>query len=199
MHELVTEAFKDMDIIGAHVEAGHYDICGPDGDCLLPQTWSNTIKPGWKIKLHLWPMTRQAYHFGSDCELNDSGWPMPGRVLKRNPPASTTLRRGIESFQAKMMAELEQKKSTNIRILRFKDAVGRFFRFPFESCKTWPGIESLVKQAFAHVEVIGPHVDEGHYDLIGPTGDIIMPSVWSKVYISSPNSDIWTSNCSRMS
>lgn len=29
-----------------------------------------------------------------------------------------------------------------------------------------------------HVEVIGPHVHDGHYDLIGPNGEIILPQVW---------------------
>jgi len=40
------------------------------------------------------------------------------------------------------------------------------------------GMEELIKQAFLHVEVIGPHVVEGHYDLVGPNGEIILPQVW---------------------
>jgi hypothetical protein len=40
------------------------------------------------------------------------------------------------------------------------------------------GMEELIKQAFVHVEVIGPHVLDGHYDLIGPNGEIILPQVW---------------------
>lgn len=39
-------------------------------------------------------------------------------------------------------------------------------------------MEELIRQAFLHVEVIGPHVAEGHYDLVGPNGDIILPQVW---------------------
>lgn len=39
-------------------------------------------------------------------------------------------------------------------------------------------MEELIKQAFLHVEVIGPHVADGHYDLIGPNGEIILPQVW---------------------
>ena len=42
-------------------------------------------------------------------------------------------------------------------------------------------MEDLIRQAFRHVEVIGPHVAEGHYDLVGPTGDIILPQVWETV------------------
>lgn len=36
----------------------------------------------------------------------------------------------------------------------------------------------MIKQAFLHVDIIGPHVAEGHYDLIGPNGEIILPQVW---------------------
>lgn len=39
-------------------------------------------------------------------------------------------------------------------------------------------MEELIKQAFLHVEVIGPHVHQGHYDLVGPDGEIILPQVW---------------------
>lgn len=40
------------------------------------------------------------------------------------------------------------------------------------------GMEALIHQAFLHVDVIGNHVREGHYDLIGPDGEIILPQVW---------------------
>lgn len=40
------------------------------------------------------------------------------------------------------------------------------------------GMEDLIRQAFLHVEIIGPHVAEGHYDLVGPNGEIILPQVW---------------------
>ena len=62
--------------------------------------------------------------------------------------------------------------------IRFKDAVGRKFSFPFHLCKTWKGMETLIKQAFLHVDVLGEHVHQGHYDLMGPDGEIILPQVW---------------------
>ncbi|PWY77148.1 hypothetical protein BO94DRAFT_604240 [Aspergillus sclerotioniger CBS 115572] len=65
--------------------------------------------------------------------------------------------------------------------IKFKDAVGRKFSFPFELCCTWQGMEELIRQAFLHIEVIGLHVAEGHYDLVGPNGDIILPQVWETV------------------
>lgn len=42
-------------------------------------------------------------------------------------------------------------------------------------------MEELIKQAFVQVEKLGPHVHEGRYDLTGPDGEIILPSVWEKV------------------
>ena len=39
-------------------------------------------------------------------------------------------------------------------------------------------MEALIRQAFEHVEDIGPHVQNGHYDLMGPDGGIIIPSAW---------------------
>jgi hypothetical protein len=42
-------------------------------------------------------------------------------------------------------------------------------------------MEDLIKGALLHIDVIGPHVAEGHYDLVGPNGDIILPQVWETV------------------
>ncbi|KAF9881307.1 kinetoplast-associated protein kap [Colletotrichum karsti] len=82
---------------------------------------------------------------------------------------------------AKAKYEAETKKVKDKLPIKFKDAVGRKFSFPFHICATWGGMEELIKQAFLHVDVIGPHVQEGHYDLIGPNGEIILPQIWEKV------------------
>lgn len=42
-------------------------------------------------------------------------------------------------------------------------------------------MEDLIRQAFMHIDMIGPHVAEGHYDLIGPNNEIILPGVWDTV------------------
>lgn len=42
------------------------------------------------------------------------------------------------------------------------------------------GMEELIKQAFEHVAVIGPQVQNGQYDLIGPNGEIILPKIWDE-------------------
>ncbi|KAJ3530579.1 hypothetical protein NM208_g9264 [Fusarium decemcellulare] len=63
-------------------------------------------------------------------------------------------------------------------LIYFKDAVGRKFKFPFHRVKSYKGIEHLIKAAFKEVAVIGPHVMEGHFDLLSPDGDIMLPDVW---------------------
>ena len=42
-------------------------------------------------------------------------------------------------------------------------------------------MESLIKQAFVHIPVVEALVGKGHYDLVGPNGDIILPQVWDGV------------------
>jgi hypothetical protein len=42
-------------------------------------------------------------------------------------------------------------------------------------------MENLITQAFLHVEIIGPHVAQGHYDLVGPHGEIVLPQVWDEM------------------
>jgi hypothetical protein len=42
-------------------------------------------------------------------------------------------------------------------------------------------MEELIRQAFLHVEGLGPHVAEGHYDLIGQGGQIILPLLWEEI------------------
>jgi hypothetical protein len=39
-------------------------------------------------------------------------------------------------------------------------------------------MESLINQAFAHVDHLSEWVHLGHYDLLGPDGEIIMPQYW---------------------
>lgn len=41
-------------------------------------------------------------------------------------------------------------------------------------------MEDLVKQAFQHVEVLGPQVQEGHYDLVDSEEEFILPSAWAE-------------------
>ncbi|KAK5733004.1 hypothetical protein LTR17_010011 [Elasticomyces elasticus] len=80
-----------------------------------------------------------------------------------------------------LQAKMERNKPAEYAVkapIKFRDAVGRKFSFPWHLCKTWKGMENLIKQAFMHVDGIGEQVYEGHYDLTGPDGEIIMPQVW---------------------
>ncbi|KAM0229162.1 hypothetical protein ACHAPO_010192 [Fusarium lateritium] len=75
----------------------------------------------------------------------------------------------------------ESKRKVEQAPIQFKDSVGRKFSFPFHLCATWKDMEDLIKQAFMQVDVLGPQVMEGRYDLYAPDGEIILPSVWDKV------------------
>ncbi|KAK5107828.1 hypothetical protein LTR62_000642 [Meristemomyces frigidus] len=84
--------------------------------------------------------------------------------------------------------ELEEEAKKNAPLpdsdkapIKFKDAVQRTFSFPWHLCKTWKGMETLIRQAFLHIDGIGEHVMQGHYDLQGPDGEIILPQVWETV------------------
>jgi hypothetical protein len=96
---------------------------------------------------------------------------------------------------AKFIAEAEAKRlkpsDPPKAPIKFKDAVGRKFSFPWHICKSWKGMEELIKQAFLHIDVIGPHVHEGHYDLVssfrykitlGEAFPICTPVAIQKVY-----------------
>ncbi|KAJ5369278.1 uncharacterized protein N7496_009038 [Penicillium cataractarum] len=82
--------------------------------------------------------------------------------------------------QKRPQRKLEKPKQAPIQ---FCDALGRKFVFPYEMVATWPGFETLVREAFIHISVIGPHVYKGHYDLIGSDGEVILPSVWEHVVV----------------
>lgn len=56
MEDLVKQAFINVDVIGPHVNDGHYDLLGPTGEIILPQVWESVIEPGWLITMHMWPM-----------------------------------------------------------------------------------------------------------------------------------------------
>ncbi|KAJ6787568.1 hypothetical protein PWT90_00651 [Aphanocladium album] len=91
-----------------------------------------------------------------------------------------------EAFKKKVeeetRANLEEKaKKDRGPYLQFKDALGRKYSFPYRLCTTWPNMEELIKQAFDNVEELAYQVHEGWYDLVGPSGEIILPSVWEKV------------------
>ena len=56
MEDLIRQAFLHVDVIGPHVQEGHYDLIGPNGEIILPQVWETMIEPDWAITMHMWPM-----------------------------------------------------------------------------------------------------------------------------------------------
>jgi hypothetical protein len=58
MEELIKQAFMHVDVIGPHVQEGHYDLIGPNGDIILPTVWEKVIQPDWSITMTMWPMDK---------------------------------------------------------------------------------------------------------------------------------------------
>ncbi|TVY47862.1 hypothetical protein LOCC1_G001976 [Lachnellula occidentalis] len=104
----------------------------------------------------------------SSSDFDKIRWQVPYELVKEG--------RGTEAENTdkiKIPPEVAITKGMN-----FKDAIGRKFSFPFELCSTWPGMEEMIRQAFLHVDIVGPQVQAGRYDLLGPDGDIILPNIW---------------------
>ncbi|OCK77813.1 hypothetical protein K432DRAFT_445075 [Lepidopterella palustris CBS 459.81] len=88
------------------------------------------------------------------------------------------LRKGAIADPAHIVSKTRRKELPII----FKDAVGRTYSFPFYLCKTWKGMEALIIQTIsAHTETIGQLVRDGHYDLVGPDGNILLPEIWEAI------------------
>ena len=95
--------------------------------------------------------------------------------LKEAEAAAAAAKKEAEKAEAKAAANAPPEKQAPIK---FKDALGRNYNFPWDRCRKWDDMEGLIQQAFAHIDKIGHHVLQGHYDLIGPDKEIIMPDYW---------------------
>ena len=82
-----------------------------------------------------------------------------------------------------------------------KDCLGRKFLFPIQKCRSWQvslpneesyrikadlvielqSMESLIRRSFSHVESMNSKIVRGSYDILGPTGEIILPEIWDAV------------------
>ncbi|KAI3318945.1 hypothetical protein HD806DRAFT_510458 [Xylariaceae sp. AK1471] len=156
MEKLIEQATDHNHVFRPFIEEGHYDLVGLDGHIVLPSTWEEFVQPGWSMTMQMQNEAQNA---------------------KRKEEAALEEKARKEAKAKAEDAELRGNKPP----ISFKDAVGRKFSFPFHMVKTWGGVEDLIKTAFLHVDVIGPHVQAGHYDLVGPNGEIILPQIWDKV------------------
>lgn len=89
MEYLIKEAFTHVEVIGPHVEQGHYDLLGPQGEIILPHVWETVVEPDWTITMHMWPMNeeKEAETLVDDLggiEIVEEGLPPPP------PPAPPT-------------------------------------------------------------------------------------------------------------
>lgn len=87
MEELIKQAFLQVDVIGPHVQEGHYDLIGPGGDIILPSSWEKVIEPGWLITMTMWPLDKEPPV--SDPKLS----PLP--YAGSSPPSSRKPRRAM--------------------------------------------------------------------------------------------------------
>lgn len=51
---MIKQAFIDVDIIGPHVRAGHYDLLNST-KAVRPSAWEHVVLPGDVITMHMWP------------------------------------------------------------------------------------------------------------------------------------------------
>lgn len=56
---MVIQVFVNEEIIGPHVQEGHYDLIGPDGEIILPVLWDKVIRPGMQISMEMWPQDKE--------------------------------------------------------------------------------------------------------------------------------------------
>lgn len=80
--------------------------------------------------------------------------------------------------------ELEEKGSemdTDVAPLKFTDCVDRRFTLPWHTAKTWKNMETLINEAFSPIDRLRHYVAGGHYHLLGPKDEIILPQVWDTV------------------
>jgi hypothetical protein len=56
MQDLIKQAFVGVDVVGPEVQAGRYDVTGPNGQVILPQAWERTVEPGWRVGIVMWPL-----------------------------------------------------------------------------------------------------------------------------------------------
>ncbi|RMZ78209.1 hypothetical protein DV738_g4004, partial [Chaetothyriales sp. CBS 135597] len=97
--------------------------------------------------------------------------------LREAEAAAAKAKAEAEAAQEKAAAAKPPEKKKPVR---FKDAIGRNYNFPFERCCRWQDMEGLINQAFQHIENLAEHVHSGHYDLLGPDKEIIMPQYWNQ-------------------
>lgn len=116
MEELIEQAMLHVEFIGDHVKQGHFDLLSPDGSVILPSVWEQFVEPGWFVTMRMWKDVDEA--------------------KKKKQEAAK--RKEIETAKLEAEELRKRKLGKDKAPIRFKDAVGRKFTFPFHLCQTWP-------------------------------------------------------------
>ena len=104
MEYLIKEAFKDVESLRPHIDAGHYDLLGPQGEIILPHVWETVIEPDWIITMHMWPKN----------EAEDQAWRIDevDSSTKTSAPHGT-IRRAQEQGKSKVSAGKDRADGVN--------------------------------------------------------------------------------------
>lgn len=86
MEHLIKQAFLQVDLLGPHVQEGHYDLIGPTGDLILPSVWENVVKPGWAITMTMWPLDKAPLVGRPEPPLGKPPMPPPPSIKIVNAP-----------------------------------------------------------------------------------------------------------------
>lgn len=84
---------------------------------------------------------------------------------------------------AKKTAEEEAARyiTSELKPIKLKDAAGRNYTLPWQLCKTWTGMEELLRQSLWSDANLGSSVLGGLYYISDEQGAIILPQVWDSV------------------
>jgi hypothetical protein len=61
MENLICQAFAHVSDLAEHVEQGHYDLLGPDGEIIMPEYWESSIEPDMSIRMMLWEIKKEEH------------------------------------------------------------------------------------------------------------------------------------------
>ncbi|KAK7750881.1 hypothetical protein SLS62_007144 [Diatrype stigma] len=86
--------------------------------------------------------------------------PPPHPAVAPPPPFFQSLQVGDPGWERS--ADRPPKKLP----IRFKDAYGKHYVFPWERARTWDGMKGFIDSCFSHVDVNRPRVIAGQYDLL---------------------------------
>lgn len=103
MEDLIKQAFLQVDVLGPHVQEGHYDLIGPDGEIILPSVWEKVVQPDWAITMTMWPMDKLPR---SDLRYPDTEYPgssTHGNASRHPPDRSSSGYRAARWYSASRM------------------------------------------------------------------------------------------------